>query len=156
MATYNQWHNIMEILKIMFKNPSLPLTMLQTHSIAWGKFCLFLNIVKRGKWVGTRNCPNSSFSHIFCLWFPVNVKNLSAVFYSWLFWITLKVSNYLLYHHDISLNNFWSRNKQLKYLVGEVKSLHSRFFSSKIKLLALQRRFHKTRHCTWDCTASGT
>ena len=44
------------------------------------------------------------------------LKNLSVVFYSWLFWIILKASNYPLRHYCISLNNFWSPNKQLKYL----------------------------------------
>ena len=66
---YNQWQNIMGILEIMFKNPPSPCTMLRTHNMTWRKFCsLFLNIVKRGKGVETRNCPNSSFSHNFCHW----------------------------------------------------------------------------------------
>ena len=78
-------------------------------------------------------------------------KNLSVVSYSWLFWISLNASNYPLRHYDISLNNFWSSSMQLNIWVGEAKSLFSRFFSGKTDLLALQRRFHKTRHCTGDC-----
>ena len=42
--------------------------MLQNHNITSRKFCsLFLNIVKRGKGIETRNCPNSSFSHNFSI-----------------------------------------------------------------------------------------
>ena len=43
--------------------------MLWTHNIAWRKFySCFLNIVKRGKGVETRNYLNISFSHNFCYW----------------------------------------------------------------------------------------
>ena len=44
------------------------------------------------------------------------LKDLSVVFYSWSFWITLKTCNYPLCHYDITLNNFRTSNKQLKYL----------------------------------------
>ena len=89
--------------------------MLRTHNIASRKFfSLFLNIVKRGNGVETRNC---NFSQNFCHWWSAkNLKKLSVVFYSWFFWITLKASNCPLRHYDISLNKFWSPNKQFKYL----------------------------------------
>ena len=92
--------------------------MLQTHNIAWRKFCsLFLNIVKKGTDGETKNCPNSSFSHNFCHWLSEKFwKILSVAFHCWSFWITLKVSDYPLHHYYISRNNFWSPNKQLKYL----------------------------------------
>ena len=120
---------------------------------AWHKFCLlFLNIVKMGKEVEAWNCPNSSFSHNFCHWLSEKIqKNWNVVFYSWSFWITLKACNYPLLHYDISLNNFSSPNKHLKYLGKWGKSLFFRFFSGKTKLLASQKRFHKTCHCIWDC-----
>ena len=64
---YNQWQNIMGILKSAFKIPPFSHTMLRTHNIARRKIrSLFLNIVKREKGRETQNCPNSSFSHIFC------------------------------------------------------------------------------------------
>ena len=92
--------------------------MLQTHNIAWLKFCpLFLNIVKRGKGVETQNWSNSSFSHKFCHWFSEKTWNfLKVVIYISSFWITLKACNYPLCHYDIRLNNFWSPNRQLKHL----------------------------------------
>ena len=138
-------------LKLCLKIPLSPYTMLRTHNITWRKFCsLFLNIVRRGKGLETRNCQNSSFSTIFVtVW--KNLKNLSIAFYRWLFWITLKASNYPLHHYDINLNNFWSPNKQLKYLGRWGKIFFFQIFSNKTNLLALQRRFHRTRHCTWDC-----
>ena len=80
-----------------------------------------------------------------------NLKNLSVVIYSWLFWITLTASNYPLRHYDRNLNNYWSPNKQLKYLGRWGKVFIFQIFSNKTKLLASQRRFHETRHCTWDC-----
>ena len=45
-----------------------------------------------------------------------NLKILSVVFYCWSFWNYLKACNYPLHHYDISLINFWSPNKQLKYM----------------------------------------
>ena len=126
--------------------------MLRTHNIAWHKFCsLFLNINKREKRVETPICPNSSFSHKFCQIVWKNLKNLSEVFYTWLFWITLMSSNYPLRHYDRSLTIFEAQTSSLNISVGEVKSFFFRFFSRKTKILALQRIFHKTRHCTWDC-----
>ena len=65
-----------------------------------------------------------------------SLKNLSVVFYSRLFSITLKASN----HYDISLNNFQSPNKQVKYLSRLAKSLFSRFFSSKTNLFSITKK----------------
>ena len=117
-TNYNQWQNIMGILKSLFKNPPSPHTMLRTHNIAWRKFCsLFLKIVKRAKGIETRNCSNSSFSHNSCHWLSEKTwKILNVVIYSQSFWITLKARNYPLRHYDISLCNFWSPNRQLNYL----------------------------------------
>ena len=147
---YNQWQNIMGILILCLKIRLSPYTMLRTHNIAWRKFCsFFLNIVKRGKGVETRNCPTSSFSHNFCHWLSEkNLKKLSIVFYSWFFWITLKASNYPLRHYDISLDNFWSPNKQLKYLDRWGKVTENLFSSVKDNNYVM--KFWDDSKCKWD------
>ena len=57
---YNQWQNIMGILKNVFKIPLFSYPMWKSHNIAWHNFwVLFLSIVRRGKGGRiTQNCPS--------------------------------------------------------------------------------------------------
>ena len=64
-------------------------------------------------------------------------KILSVVFYCWPFWISLKACNYALCHFDLSLSNFWSPNKQLKYLGKWGKILIFQIFFFKCLFLRL-------------------
>ena len=64
--------------------------MLWTHKIAWRNLCsLFLNIVKKGKGLETSNCPNNSFPIMFVADCLKKSEKLSAVFYSFLFYIKM-------------------------------------------------------------------
>ena len=92
----------------------------------------------------TKNCQNRSFSHNFCHWLSHKVRKVSSVvFYCWLFWITLKACDCPLCHYGISLNKFWSPNKQYKCLGKQDKIfIYQIFFSGKNKLKALERRLH--------------
>ena len=57
--------------------------MLGTHNIAWRKFCsLFPNIVKSGKGVETKNCPNSSFSHNFYHWLSKKIWKIEVKYFT--------------------------------------------------------------------------
>ena len=113
--------------------------MLRTHNtawcnIAWCKFCsLSLNIIKGGMGGETGNCPNSSFSQNFCHWLSEKIWKISnVVFYSWLFWITLKACSYPLRHYCISLNNFWSQASSLNIWVSEENLYLSDLFQIKL------------------------
>ena len=101
---YKQWQNIIEVLKSMFKN--LPLS-----------FPHCFTMMLRGERGKKQKIVQIAVFPVFfvtdCL---KNPENLSAVFYSWSFWMTLKACNYPLRHYDVSLTNFWSPNKHLKYL----------------------------------------
>ena len=117
--------------------------MLRTRNIAW----LFLSIIKEWRGGGGGENykvvqTNSSFSH-FSIIFVADWKFSSVVFYCWLFWITLKACNYPLHRYDTSLNNFWSPKEQLKYLGKWGKIFIYQIFLAKIKLCALERRFHQ-------------
>ena len=81
-------------------------------------------------------------------------KSGKCKFCSWLFQVILKATNYPLHHFDVSLTIFRTQRSSLYIWVGETKSLFSIFFSIKTKLLALQRKFHSRRYCTWDCCIS--
>ena len=115
---YNQWQNIMAILKPVFKILPSPSTVLPTHNTGWRNFCftLFLNIVKKGKGAETKNRSNSNYSHNFCHWLS---DKLSVVFYSFLFYIKLKACNYPLRHNfaivSHNLNSFWMDEKVIWY-----------------------------------------
>ena len=116
--------------------------MLRTHKVAWRKFCSFFpNIVKRRNGVETRNCLKGSFSYNFCHRLSEKIwKLLSVVFYCFCFWITLKACNYLLRHHDTSLNNFWSPNKQLEYMGKWDKILIFRIFYSQSQIMSITKK----------------
>ena len=170
----NQWQNIMRIWNCVIKKPLSPYTMLQTHNIAWRKFfLLFLNIFKRRKGEETRCFPSSNCPFIFVTDCWRNLKNLSAVFYSWSFWITLEVCKYPLCQYDISRNTFWSPKKQLKYRwrwdkmfvfqilfrkrqiitiikkIPEDASLHVRLLHQghKFPVCVIRRRYQESKNC---------
>ena len=65
------------------------------------------------------------------------MKNLSAVFCSLLFWITLKTCNYQLHHYYISLHNFWSTKKLLRYLDRWGKTLVFQIFFFLFQIMSI-------------------
>ena len=98
------------------KFPLSPYTMLWTNDIAWRKFCsLFLNIVQSGKGAERQNCTDSSFCHNFCCCLKKSWK-LKCGILQFAILNDFEGCNYPLRHYVISLDNFWSRSKQLKCL----------------------------------------
>ena len=80
-------------------------------------------------------------------------KKFKCGIYCWLFWISLKACNCLLHHYGMSrwvLITCEAKSSSLNIRVKEANSFFLiQFFSSKIKLWALERRFHLTCHCAW-------
>ena len=67
------------------------------------------------------------------------MTNLSVVFCSSLFRITLMASDYPLCHYDISLNNFCSPKKQLKYLGRQGKIFIFQIFFEKKQIISITK-----------------
>ena len=134
------------------KFPLSSYTMLRTHRIAWLKFCsLFLNIVKRGKGVETKNCLNNIFSHHFCHWLSEKVlKDKCDI-------LEMLVVNQIE-RIQLSITWLWYKSSQflefktttLNFWITEAKHLFFRSFPGKIKLWALQKRY--TPLWTYDCS----